>query len=102
MASKVIDFVGLDLIEKLYERDGIGQIAIVKMQPSGTAMRRLGEMVDARADDGAGASHDTVDFIALLQKEFGEIRTILSGDTGDEGDFRHRGWPRTRLFKIRV
>ena len=89
LGPEIIDLVGLDLIKELNQRHSIGQIAVMKMQPPGSAMGWLGEMIDPRADDGAGPSHDTVDFIAFLQKEFGEIRTILTGDAGDKGDFGH-------------
>jgi hypothetical protein len=38
------------------------------------------------------AADDTVDFIALLEEEFSEVRAVLAGDAGDEGSFHFRGF----------
>ncbi len=38
----------------------------------------------------AGATLDAVDLVALLQQQFGQIRAVLAGDAGDEGNLGRR------------
>ena len=41
-------------------------------------------MVDPRAGDRAGPAHDAVHLVPFGQQQFGEVRTILARDTGDQ------------------
>ena len=99
LSGQVVDLVGLHQTDDPDEGGRVGQIAIV--QSNGV----LGdEVVDAGGvGDGSPAS-DTVDFIALLEKEFCQVRTVLAGDAGDEYDFAHVDAPLyvyvTNLFII--
>src|ERR1700731_3819931 len=42
------------------------------------------QMFDARTEQIARAPHDSVDRVAFLQEQLGQIRAVLSGDAGDE------------------
>jgi hypothetical protein len=46
------------------------------------------EVVDAVGVQQGRAALDSVDFIALLEKELCEIGAILSGDAGDQSSFQ--------------
>jgi hypothetical protein len=45
------------------------------------------KMIDAGSIEGAGPANNAVDFIALLQQQFGKITSVLTGDTSDQGAF---------------
>ena len=44
-------------------------------------------MVDARSQQIASAPHDAVHRVAPFQKQFGQIRAVLTGDPGNQGEF---------------
>jgi hypothetical protein len=44
-------------------------------------------MLDARTEQVARAPHDPVNRITFLQEQLGQIRTVLSGNSGDQRDF---------------
>jgi hypothetical protein len=44
-------------------------------------------MLDPRTQQIAGPPHDSVNGITFFQKQLGQIRAILPGDAGDEGNF---------------
>ena len=45
------------------------------------------EMVDSLRVKGTGTPDDAVHFVPLAEKEFGEVRAVLAGDTGYERFF---------------
>jgi len=47
----------------------------------------LVEVVDAVGVKQACAAFDTMDRVAFVEQEFGEIRAVLAGNARDEGDF---------------
>lgn len=47
----------------------------------------LVKVVDAIGVEGGGATDDAVDFVAVLEEEFGEVGAVLAGDAGDESAF---------------
>lgn len=53
-------------------------------------MRVLIDVVDASRVEAGGASNCPVDFVALVEKEFGEVRSILSGDSEDQRALHRR------------
>jgi hypothetical protein len=44
-------------------------------------------MFDAVGVEGRGAADDAVNVVTFIQKQFGQVGTILAGDAGDEGAF---------------
>ena len=87
LGDEVVEFVGLHLLEDADQAGGVGQVAVVEDEAPVGGMRILVEMVDAVGVEQRAAALDTVDFVAFLQQEFGEIATVLAGDAGDEGFF---------------
>jgi hypothetical protein len=49
----------------------------------------LVQVVDPVCIEQGGSPFDAVDFISFFQEEFGQVGTVLSGDTGNEGFFCH-------------
>ena len=45
-------------------------------------------MVDPLGVEQGGAPLDAVDYIALIEKKFGQISAVLAGDPCDQSDFR--------------
>ena len=61
------------------------------------AFRETVKMIDAIGVEQAGATLDAMNFIALAQQELGQVRTVLTGHAGDEGNLlRHRDQCRIR------
>ena len=44
-------------------------------------------MVDPGGVEGRGTALDAVDFVALAEKEFGQVGAVLTGNPGDQGFF---------------
>ena len=45
------------------------------------------KVVDPTRIEGRGAADHAVNFVAFGEQELGEIRSVLTGDAGDEGFF---------------
>lgn len=49
----------------------------------------LDQVVDTSGVGDGSAADDAVDLVALLQKELCQVGTILTGNTGNQRNFRH-------------
>jgi len=65
----------------------IGQIAVVQDEAPALLMRIAVQMVDAIRIERRGAAFDAVHRVTLFEQQLGQIGTVLSGDTGDQGNF---------------
>jgi len=83
LCSEMIDFIGLDVIDKIRELPGIREIAIMEEELVALCMGVRIDMVDTAGIEGAGTADKAVDFITLREKEFGKVGTVLAGDAGD-------------------
>lgn len=93
LSCEVIDLVGLDLLDDADERAGVGHISVVEVQSS-TALHITYpffeiEVLNALSVEGGGAANDAVDFVALLDEEFGEEGAVLPRYSSDECNFIH-------------
>jgi hypothetical protein len=50
------------------------------------------EMLNAVGVEGTAAANDAMNGVAFSQQKFGEIRTVLSGDSSDKSLLAGRGW----------
>ena len=87
---QVVDLVGLDLLDDAHQAGRVGQVTVVQREMPAVDMRILVQVVDAVGVEQAGATLDAVDLVALLQQQFGQIRAVLAGDAGDEGNLGRR------------
>lgn len=92
LRRQIVDLIRLHQMDDADQRRGVRQIAVVELD---SVPRN--EMIDPRRVGNGGAAGDAVDLIAFLQKEFRQIRTILTGDAGDQCHFTHTTFP---LFHI--
>src|ERR1700724_1646808 len=88
LSAEVVDLIGLDLLDDVDERGAVRQVSIVEDQAGRGIVWVLVEMVDARGVEEGRATLDTVDFVPLGEKKFGEIRPVLTGDSGDKRFFQ--------------
>lgn len=88
LRREVVHFVRLDFGEKLRKSGTVGHVAEVELDV-GFAFA-LKELVDAAGIEKRSAALETVDFVPLIEKEFGKVCAVLAGDSGDEGFFHLR------------
>jgi len=84
LRPEVVDLVGLDLLENAPEARPVGQVAVVQEQPRAGLVRVDVEVIDPVRVEGAGATDDAVDLVALLEQELREVRAVLASDAGDQ------------------
>jgi len=77
LRAEVVDLVGLDRAHQLVEHGAVPEIAVEELDLAV-------EMIDARAVERARTAHHAVHVVALLEQDLGEIRSVLTGDAGDE------------------
>ncbi len=84
LRPEVIDLVGLHLAQDAGEVGAVGEIAVMQPEPLMVGVRVLVDVVDPRGVEQRGAALDAVHLIALFQQKLCQIRSVLSGDAGDE------------------
>jgi hypothetical protein len=84
LGPEVINLVGTERIEEPCDLGGVGQIAMVKQKSGSEHMRIVVEVVDPAGIERGGAADDAVNLVSLREKEFGEVGTVLSCDSGDQ------------------
>ncbi|MPN47678.1 hypothetical protein SDC9_195282 [bioreactor metagenome] len=87
LRSKVVDLVGLHLLDDADQVGGIGQVAVVQDQAPAWLVRILVEVIDALGVEGGGTTLDAMDLVALFQQKFRQIGAVLTGDSRDQGSF---------------
>ena len=86
LGSQIVNLVGANLAQNTTQAGPVGQVAVV--QEELPLLTMLVKMVDAARIELRSAAHDTVNLVALAQQELGEIGTILTGNSGDQGSAR--------------
>ena len=89
LGRQVVNFFRLDFPNQSGERTGVAQISIMKEQPGAPRMRIVVNRVQASRIECAGSANDAMDFVALRQQQFRQIRPVLSGDPRNERYFGH-------------
>ena len=90
LPREMIDLRGLHPGENAAQRRAVGQVAVVEKEPVAVDGCIRAKMFDSGSHQVARAPNDTVNGIAFAEKQLGEIRTVLTGDAGDERAFRFR------------
>ena len=85
LGAEVVDLVGLDLLDDLDEGRGVGEVAVVEKEFGMGLVGVFVDVIDASGVEEGGAALDAVDLVAFGEEEFGEIGSVLSGNSGDEG-----------------
>ena len=89
LRAEVIDFVGFAIADDSPQVYGVEQIAVVKVEANVLFVSVLVEVVDTLGRKDARPAHDAMHFVPLVEQQLREIRPILSGDSGNQCDFRH-------------
>jgi len=89
LRSKVIDLVGLEVVEEAREAGRVAEVAVVEEELHAVDVGVHVKMIDPLGVEGAGTADDAVNFVALGEEQFGEVGTVLAGDSGDKGLFTH-------------
>jgi hypothetical protein len=89
LSGQVIDFHRLNLLNNPDKTGRVRQIAVMEDKSTVTDVRILVEVINAIRIKQGRASFDSMDLVIFLEEELGQIRSVLSGDTGDKGYFAH-------------
>ena len=79
LRREIIDFCRSDLADDAQNAHRVAQVSVVQMK-----MRMALQMGNALAVVDGGAAYGAMHLVAFLQEKLGQIRTVLSGDTGDK------------------
>jgi hypothetical protein len=77
----------LEAVEQFDHLHGVGEVSIMQEKPHSIDMRVAVKVIDAACIEGGGAANDAMDLVPLLEEKLGEIGSVLTCDTGDEGAF---------------
>lgn len=90
-------------------RGRIVQIGVVQEQAMIVDFRITVKVLQSRPFDRAGTTDQPVNFVAFVQKKFGKIGSVLTGDAGDEcgmsfqfSVFRERFFSRQRTLSREI
>ena len=86
LGRQVVEFIWLRLLKNPDQVGGVREIPVVEDEISVVHMGILVEGVNAPGVKAGTAALDPVDNVALLQQQFGKVRSVLPGHSGNEGD----------------
>ena len=89
LRGEVVDFVGLNRIDDVSQAAGVSQVSVVQSQLDAALMRILKQVIDPARRDRRGSSHNSVNFVALLQQEFRKLTAVLASDSSNESGPSH-------------
>ena len=82
LGRQIIDFIGLNQRNHTDEGRRIGQVPVVQGD-------FIQDVVDSRGVGQGSPAGDAVNLIALFQQELRKIGAVLTGDAGNQRNFRH-------------
>ena len=85
--GEVVDLVGLHLLDDPDEVRGVGEIAVVQLEPDVGFVRILVQMVNPVRVEERGPALDPMHFVTLFEQQFCQISSVLTGDAGDQRAF---------------
>jgi hypothetical protein len=91
LGGEVVDLRRADLPNQPGQAVAIGHVSMMEHQGSLHLMNVAVQVFDPLGAEGARPADEPVDFVALVEQEFGEVRAILACDAGDESPLRAWG-----------
>ena len=85
LGREVVDLRRPDLADQTGEAIAVGHVAVMQNQRTLHLVDVAVEVLDPLRAKRAGPAHQAMDFVPLVEEQFGQIRTILSGDARDQG-----------------
>lgn len=96
LGREVINFIRLHFLNNADEICGVCQVAVMQYKTPILGIGGLVEMIDALGVEEGRAPLDAVHFIAFVQQQFGQIGSVLTGDTGDDRFFHRKPYNKIR------
>jgi hypothetical protein len=93
LSRKVIDLIGLDLVDETDQSAAVSEVAVVEDQFIEWEILAGLDSVQPGSDRAALPTDNSVDLVTLFEQELDQIRTVLTTDAGDEcflGHLRER------------
>ena len=87
VGTKVVDLIGLHLLDDPDQVGAICEIAVMKDQPGVVLMGVLIKVIDPGGVETACSSLNPMHFVALLKQKLRKITAVLSRNTGDQSLF---------------
>ena len=88
LGGEVVDLVRLVLLDEADEVGGIRHVAVVHEEARVVVVRVDVEVIDARRVERRGPPLHAVDGVALVEQKARQMRAVLTGDAGDQCNFR--------------
>ena len=89
LRGEIVNFVGTDLLDDASKPGAVTEVSVVKLQAITGDLEPAPQMIDAPGGEAGTAPYDAVNFVPFAQEKFGQVGTILSGDTGYKSNVRH-------------
>ena len=89
LGGQIVNLVRLNLGHQPHQPATITQIPVVQVQPVQGQIRAPLHRIQPGPIGAALPANDAVNFVSFFEQQFGEIRTILTADAGDECLFGH-------------
>ena len=83
LRGEIVNLVGTHLLDDPPKAGAVAEVAVMQLQAFGAGTEALAQMIDSSGRETRSAAHHAMHFVALLQQELGEVRTVLSGHAGD-------------------
>ena len=84
LGTEVVHLVGLDAGQEVLQVASVSQISVVEVELLSLVVGVLVHVVNTTRVEARSPADQAVDLISFAQQKFGEVRTILAGDTCDE------------------
>jgi hypothetical protein len=84
LGAKVVNLIRLHIIDQVAQLAAVAQVSVVQEESAPRVVRIGIDMLNSIRIEGARPSNQAMDFIALSEKPFCQIRSILSRDPCDE------------------
>jgi len=87
LSGQMVNFMGDKLYQQPPNRRDVIEIRVMEKQRLVVDGGVAGEMIDAAAGGLAAATNQAMHDVPLLQQELGQVRTVLTGNAGDQRGF---------------
>ncbi|WRX09742.1 hypothetical protein QQP08_002229 [Theobroma cacao] len=87
LRSQIVNLVGPDGVEPATKRGSVGEVSVMELHPSLERVVRVDvDVVNTLRIEVGRPADQAVDFVAFVEEELGQVRTILTCDASDQRD----------------
>ncbi|KAL4388217.1 hypothetical protein GQ457_09G009760 [Hibiscus cannabinus] len=85
LCGQIVDLVGSDGVEPATKRGSVGEVGVMELHPGLVGVVGVDvDVVDALRIEVRGAADQAVDLVPFVEEELGQVRSVLTSDTGDQ------------------